>query len=80
MASIDKAPPHFSNYFNKVFGIVPGQKIFTAADGDVLILFAVWWPLGDGAKISLRVGLFSPADDKLTRHQIRALLTDWFRL
>jgi hypothetical protein len=80
MASIDKAPPQFSSYFNRVFGIMPGQKIFTAVDGDGLILFAVWWPWGDGAKISLRVGLFSPTEDRLARHQIKALLTDWFRL
>ena len=37
MASIDKAPPHFASYFNSVFGIMPGQKIFTAANGDGLI-------------------------------------------
>jgi hypothetical protein len=80
MASIDKAPPHFSNYFNRVFGIMPGQKIFTTADSSGLILFAVWWPWGDGAKISLRVGLFSPAEDRVVRHQIKALLTDWFHL
>jgi hypothetical protein len=80
MASIDRAPTHFSRYFNGVFGIMPGQKIFTAADGDGAILFAVWWPWGDGAKISLRVGLFSPAVDKAARHQIKALLTDWFHL
>ena len=80
IASIDKAPPHFSSYFNRVFGIMPGQKIFTTADSSGLILFAVWWPWGDGAKISLRVGLFSPADDRVARHQIMALLTDWFHL
>jgi hypothetical protein len=80
MDSIDRAPPHFASYFNSVFGIMPGQKIFTAANGDGLILFAVWWPWGDGAKISLRVGLFSPADVKLARHRVKALLTDWFRL
>jgi hypothetical protein len=80
MASIDKAPSHFSSYFNKVFGVMPGQKIFTAEDKDGLILFAVWWPWGDGAKISLRVGLFSPADDKVARNQVKAFLTDWFHL
>lgn len=80
IASIDKAPPHFSSYFNRVFGIMPGQKIFTTAGSDDLILFAVWWPWGDGAKISLRVGLISPANDRLARRQIKALLTDWFHL
>lgn len=80
MASIDKAPPHFSSYFKRVFGIVPGQKMFTSANGNGSILFAVWWPWGDGAKISLRVGLFSPSEDAVDRHRIKAHLTDWFHL
>lgn len=80
IASIDKAPPHFSSYFKRVFGIVPGQKLFTASDADGAILFAVWWPWGNGAKISLRVGLFSPSDDVIGRHQVKAHLADWFHL
>ncbi len=78
MASIDRAPRHFQGYVNKVFGIIPGQKVFTVTCDHTL--FAVWWPWGDGAKISLRVGLLTPAGEPIDQRLNKERLTDWFHL
>jgi len=78
IASIDRAPQHFRRHVNETFGIIPGQKIFTVTDAHTL--FAVWWPWGDGAKISLRVGLLMPAGEVADQRLIKAQLVDWFRL
>ncbi len=77
--TIGKAPPNFTAYFNRIFGIVPGQKIFTAAEATGTILFAVWWPWGDGIKISLRVGLFEDDETSPPDH-LRDLLCRWFHI
>ena len=67
IANIGDVPEPFFRYFKNVFGIIPGQKTFTSQTGDGTVLFAVWWPWGNGRKISLRVGLFCPQSAKETR-------------
>ena len=62
-ATIERSPSSFYTYFNRVFGVVPGQKVFTSTNASGTILFAVWWPWGDGNKISLRVGLYDTDRD-----------------
>jgi hypothetical protein len=77
--TIGNAPPPFYTFFNRVFGIVPGQKIFTATDASGTMLFAVWWPWGDGNKISLRVGLHVGDIDK-GPDQRKDSLCRWFHI
>ena len=77
--TIEKSPPRFYTYFNRVFGVVPGQKVFTSTNASGTILFAVWWPWGDGEKISLRVGLHE--DDKIADpDRLKESLYNWFHI
>jgi len=78
-STIENASPPFYTYFNRVFGIVPGQKIFTSTDAAGAILFAVWWPWGDGNKISLRVGLYD-SDEVKNPNQRKDCLCHWFQI
>lgn len=78
IANIAHVPEPFCRYFNKVFGIIPGQKTFTLEVGDGTVLFAVWWPWGNGRKISLRVGLFSPETVETGKPDGPAHLRQWF--
>lgn len=35
----------------------PGQALMTASPVAGMILFAMWWPWGDGSKVSIRLGV-----------------------
>ena len=78
--SIDQAHGSFFRYFNNQFGLVPGQKIFTAEDDSGVVLFATWWPWGNGRQFSLRVGLYACSRNILSKNDIKAYLSDWFGL
>ena len=78
--TIDSSSQPITNYINSIFGLVPGQKIFTSTEESELILFAAWWPWGDESKISLRVGLLPIEKQTLDQNEIKKLLTDWFNL
>jgi hypothetical protein len=77
--SVDNSPAPFYAYFKSVFGIIPGQKIFTSTDGTGTMLFAVWWPWGDGNKISLRVGLYNDSDTNHPEY-FKESLAKWFQI
>jgi hypothetical protein len=79
-ATVQNLPSGFYRYFNDRFGIVPGQKIFTSQDADGRVLFAVWWPWGDGTTISLRIGLFVPDGGITAPDQIKSRLAEWFNI
>jgi len=70
--SIDQANGPFFTYFNDQFGLVPGQKIFTAEDDSGVILFAAWWPWSDGLQFSLRIGLYTNDQNVLSNNDIKA--------
>lgn len=78
-STIDKASPSVAEYFNASFGLFPGQKAFTS-DNAGIVLFAVWWPWGDGDKISLRVGAFCSEANTLDKNEIQEHLTRWFAI
>jgi hypothetical protein len=80
IANIGDVPEPFCRYFKEVFGIIPGQKTFTSQTGDGTVLFAVWWPWGNGRKISLRVGLFDPVTAKNRKRDGPAHLRQWFNI
>ena len=77
--SVDNSPAPFYSYLKSVFGIIPGQKIFTSTDGTGTMLFAVWWPWGDGNKISLRVGLYNDSDTNHLEY-FKESLSKWFQI
>jgi hypothetical protein len=78
--TINHADPCIRDFFQSGFGVVPGQKVFTTDPVNSVILFAAWWPWGDDARISLRLGLVSTSDKKLVNAEVKKLLCDWLNL
>ena len=79
-ASIQDAEAPVRDYFQAGFGVVPGQKVFSMDPVDDVVLFAAWWPWGDEARISLRLGLFSVSDAPLDNAEIKYLICRWLNL
>lgn len=79
-ANIDSAPEAIMDVVNNVFGIQPGQILFNSDDQNDLILLAAWWPWGNGASISLRIGLFQPKEQAISPADMEKLLREWFSL
>ncbi len=72
--SINQAPDEIRTLAARFGGIRPGQLLFTgAAGGERMHLFALWWPWGDGATVSLRVGVANCDRPTELYPQIRAL-------
>jgi len=78
--TVSSAPQSISNFFTSSFGLLPGQKAFTADNGSGVILFALWWAWGDGTKTSLRIGIFSSDEQALDKGEIKKQLTQWFAI
>ncbi len=75
--TVRKAPRHIKGITASISGIETGQIVFTT-DGDAdPVLFAAWWPWGDGINISLRIGV---SDSSLNEEDIKNHLTEWFEL
>ena len=79
-ANIDNAPEVIMDVVNNIFGIQPGQILFSSDDRNDLILLAAWWPWGNGINISLRIGLFQPKTEMISQPEVEALLREWFSL
>ena len=72
-----KASEYIKSVVDSISGIKSGQIFFTT-DGDAdPLLFAAWWPWGDGIHISLRIGA---SDSSLSDGDIKNLLAEWFQL
>ena len=54
-------------------GVRAGQMLFTGAASGGMRLFALWWPWGDGATISLRVSIENGERDAELFPKMRAL-------
>ncbi len=78
--SIDSAPASIENYIHSIFGIIPGQILFTAGENSGPILFAVWWPWGNENYISLRIGIFSPNEEDFSKNESKKFLKKWIGL
>lgn len=76
--TIDTAPEFIDNFINSIFGIIPGQFLFTSGETPGPLLFAVWWPWGNEDYISLRVGIYLQDETLPSRAEIRRQLTTWF--
>jgi hypothetical protein len=72
--SINQAPDEIRTLAARFGGIRPGQLLFTGeVVGGTMHLFGLWWPWGDGATISLRVGVANCDRPTELYPQIRAL-------
>ena len=43
-----------------LFGVLPGQLLFTSEAGAGLLVLAAWWPWDNANNISLRIGMILP--------------------
>lgn len=78
--SIDSAPASIENHIHSIFGIIPGQILFTVGENSGPILFAVWWPWGNENYISLRIGIFSPNEEDFSKKESKKILKKWIGL
>jgi hypothetical protein len=79
-ADIAGAPPRVVELTGKLGGVRPGQIVLTSGAESDPILVGLWWPWGNGTRISIRV-LFSARS--LSDARKAALLADfkgWFGL
>ncbi len=80
--SIGGAPELVTALADSDFGLIPGQKLFTAYDDQLenLLLFATWWPWGDSDSFSLRVGIFCKDEQIINHQEIKEHLIDWLAI
>ena len=55
--TVSKAPPERRRVAERAGGLRAGQLLMTANDGGPVLPFGLWWPWGDGATTSFRLGL-----------------------
>lgn len=55
--SLNDAPDVVQEVAASLGGIRPGQYLFTSQPDETAMVFAAWWPWGDGQKISLRISM-----------------------
>jgi hypothetical protein len=56
-ATIQKAPPLLRDVVERAGGIRQGQLALSTGPVAALLVYALWWPWGDGETVSCRVGL-----------------------
>jgi hypothetical protein len=56
-ASFASAPEEVRGLSERCGELRPGQALLTASPVEGMILFAMWWPWGDGSKVSIRLGI-----------------------
>ena len=61
------------------WGLKAGQRLFTLDPGDDPLLFAAWWPWGNGNTFSVRVGCIAD-DEAAEKADPDAQLRRWFGL
>lgn len=62
----------------QMFGIEPGQLLFSRDSDSGLVLFAAWWPWANGVSISLRVGMYVAGSG--LEVDVAGNLKEWFRI
>ncbi len=78
--NIDDSDEHIKAFFENAFGLIPGQKIYACEEDSGMMLFAAWWPWGNGEKVSLRIGIFSPEEYAFSGDESWEHLTTWFAI
>jgi len=78
--SVKMSPPVIRKLLDKSFGIRGGQIVLATDTTKEAFLFALYWPWGDGATISLRVSLTGKGIMGADQEKIEEYLRQWFRL
>lgn len=79
-STIEKSSSHINQFITSLFGIIPGQMVFSSDITNGHILFAAWWPWGNEMYISLRVGFHAVLDCTADKTALRNHLSEWFNL
>lgn len=79
-STIGKSAGSVDAFIGDLFGIIPGQLVFTISDPQGAMLFAAWWPWGNEAYISLRIGLRDSDESPLNKEDIEKNLSEWFSI
>ena len=79
-SSIGKARKEVNKTVKSVFNINTGQFVFSTDENQIFVLLAAWWPWGNGATISLRVGIFAAGNETIDDAEAKKLLTSWFSI
>ena len=74
------APDQISTLINALYGISPGQVLFHTDQKTGIMLYAAWWPWGNGVNISLRIGVYQPQDEIFKEEELEQHLKEWFSL
>jgi len=72
-ASFATAPESVRALGERCGELRPGQSLFTAAPVADMTLFAMWWPWGDGTRVSIRLGIAGSDRPKELYPLLRAL-------
>jgi hypothetical protein len=56
-ATLARASSDIRRVSERTGGLRSGQMLLTADDSPGLVMFGLWWPWGDGATTSFRVGI-----------------------
>jgi hypothetical protein len=72
-ATLGDAPPEVRALAGKYGGVRAGQLLFSGRVVEGMHLYGLWWPWGDGATVSLRVGVANCQRPTEAYPQVRAV-------
>lgn len=61
-------------------GLDSGQKLYTSAPDNDIIILCAWWPWGNGQTISIRLGFFAASLSDDANEGLTGVFKDWFNL
>jgi hypothetical protein len=79
-SNVNDAPEIITSLIKALYGISPGQVLFHTDQETGIILYAAWWPWGNGVNISLRIGIYQPQEKIFKKEEIEKYLKEWFSL
>ena len=78
--TVGQAPAPVAAQAQVLGGMRVGQRLFTSDTDHGALVFAAWWPWGDGKKISLRVGVICPGRPDTELAALKKELRAWFQI
>jgi hypothetical protein len=72
-ATFATAPDEVRALSERCGEVRPGQALLTASPVAGMLLFAMWWPWGDGSKVSIRLGIANSDRSKDLYPLVRSL-------
>ena len=79
-SNVNDAPEVIISLIKALYGISPGQVLFHTDQETGILLYAAWWPWGNGVNISLRIGIYQPQEKIFKEEELEQHLKEWFSL